>query len=101
MGGALKVAVLAADRDDVDSELTAFFESCPTSFAQQTAAWRNVISGLGEDEPLFLGCREGDRLVGLLPACGSDVTQRKMSFCGDYRCDCRSRGKREFRYQIG
>ena len=51
-----------------DAELDRFFEACPTSFAQQTTGWRNVITGAGSDEPVFLGCRRHGRLVGVLPA---------------------------------
>ncbi len=51
-----------------DAELAAFFEACPTSFAQQTPGWRDAISSLGVDEPLHLGARREGRLVGVLPA---------------------------------
>ncbi len=64
---ALDVSVLPVDaRTDV--ELDELLASCPTSFAQQTRHWRNVITGLGVDTPMFLGCRRGGRLVGVLPA---------------------------------
>ncbi|MGE4609577.1 MAG: GNAT family N-acetyltransferase [Myxococcota bacterium] len=63
----LEVSVLPVDtRTDV--ELDELLASCPTSFAQQTRHWRNVITGLGVDTPLFLGCRSAGRLVGVLPA---------------------------------
>ena len=68
MTGSVCVERLPAGSAAVDAELEAFFAACPTSFAQQTPAWRNVIASLGEDEPLFLGCRQGRDLVGVLPA---------------------------------
>ena len=64
---AVEVVRLPAEGDS-DAELEEFFEACPTSFAQQTPGWRRVIHGVGVDEPLFLGCREGQTLVGVLPA---------------------------------
>jgi hypothetical protein len=66
-GAALDVSVLPAE-SDIDRELDSFFGDCPTSFAQQTRHWREVITCLGADEPLFLGCRRNGRLVGVLPA---------------------------------
>jgi hypothetical protein len=51
-----------------DAELDAFFDACPTSFAQQTRAWRAVIVAQGSDEALYLGCRRRGALVGVLPA---------------------------------
>jgi hypothetical protein len=51
-----------------DAELQAFFDACPTSFAQQTPGWRDAIASLGVDEPLTLAARQGARLVGVLPA---------------------------------
>jgi hypothetical protein len=52
-----------------DGELEAFFEASPRSLAQQTPAWRDVITRLGDDEPLFLVCRRGrGDIVGVLPA---------------------------------
>jgi hypothetical protein len=64
----IRVELLPARDEAADAELAAFFEACPTSFAQQTPGWREVIRSLGVDEPLFLGAREGGRLVGVLPA---------------------------------
>jgi len=61
----METEILAESRRD---EIDAFFEACPGSFAQQTTAWRDVIAPLGPDEPIFLGCREGGRLAGVLPA---------------------------------
>ena len=46
MGGSLDVEVLGAGDPAADAELEAFFEACPTSFAQQTPGWRDVIAGL-------------------------------------------------------
>jgi hypothetical protein len=63
----LTVSVLPAGAG-VDGELDAFFDACPTSFAQQTRRWRDVITHLGVDEPLFLGCRRNGELAGVLPA---------------------------------
>jgi hypothetical protein len=63
----MTVSVLPIDAR-TDSELDELLANCPTSFAQQTRHWRNVVSGLGVDTPLFLGCRSGGRLVGVLPA---------------------------------
>lgn len=65
---ALETGLLASGDSAVDAELEAFFDACPTSFAQQTPAWRAVISALGVDEPLYLGCRRQGALVGVLPA---------------------------------
>ena len=67
MASSLEVSVLPAE-SKVDSELDAFMAECPSSFAQQTPSWRNVITGIDRDEPRFLGCREGGKLVGVLPA---------------------------------
>jgi hypothetical protein len=54
--------------DAADAELDELFAASPESVAQQTPGWWQVILGLGEDEALGLGCRSGDRLVGVLPA---------------------------------
>jgi hypothetical protein len=62
------VDVLAAGDPRTDAQLDAFFETCPTSVAQQTIGWRNVITATDRDEPVFLGCRREGRLVGVLPA---------------------------------
>ena len=51
----------------VDRDLDAFLDGCPTSFAQQTTGWRDVISHVGEDESHFLVARQGGEIVGLLP----------------------------------
>lgn len=64
----LDVAVLPVRDRRADAEVDAFLERCPTSFAQQTTAWRDVITGVGGDEPMFLGCRRRGELVGVLPA---------------------------------
>ena len=64
----LRVERLPAGDPGADAELAAFFAACPTSFAQQTPAWRDAIGSLGEDEPLYLGARRGGRLEGVLPA---------------------------------
>jgi hypothetical protein len=63
----MDVAVLPAD-PGATAEIAAFLDACPTSVAQQTPAWRDVVTGVDRDEPLFLGCRSGGRLVGVLPA---------------------------------
>jgi len=65
---ALALERLPAGDAAADAELAAFFEACPTSFAQQTPAWRDVIASLGVDEPVALGAREHGRLVGVLGA---------------------------------
>jgi hypothetical protein len=65
---ALAVERLPAGDAAAEAELAAFFEACPTSFAQQTPAWRDAIACLGVDEPLTLGARERGRLVGVLGA---------------------------------
>lgn len=67
MTSPLEVGLLTADPAG-DIEVDAFFERCPTSFAQHTTAWRNVIVGVGGDQPLFLGCRRAGELVGVLPS---------------------------------
>jgi hypothetical protein len=64
----VRVDRLAAGDPGADAELEAFFAACPTSFAQQTPAWRDAIASLGEDEPLYLGARREGSLVGVLPA---------------------------------
>lgn len=64
----MNAEVLPAGDATADRELEAFFAACPTSVAQQTTAWRDVITRLDHDEPVFLGCRSAGRLVGVLPA---------------------------------
>ncbi len=64
---AREVSVLSVNAQ-TDVELDDLLANCPTSFAQQTRYWRNVITGRGVDTPLFLGCRSAGRLVGVLPA---------------------------------
>lgn len=64
----LDVGLLPAGDRAVDEEVEAFLDRCPTSFAQQTIGWRDVIRGIGVDEPMFLGCRRAGELVGVLPA---------------------------------
>lgn len=64
----LSLEVMPAGDREADAELDSFFAECPSSFAQQTVGWREVITGIATDEPMFLGCRIGDRLVGVLPA---------------------------------
>jgi hypothetical protein len=69
MSARLEITALCASDPRQDAELSAFFESCPTSFAQQTPGWRNVIAEVGAgDESVYLGCRSGGELVGVLPA---------------------------------
>ncbi len=65
MSGGLRVEVLSPGARD--AELDAFFGSCPTSFAQQTPGWREVITGIDRDEPATLVCFRDDELVGVLP----------------------------------
>jgi hypothetical protein len=67
MARTLDVTVLASD-PATDAEVGAFLDACPTSVAQQTTGWRDVITSVDRDEPLFLGCRDAGRLVGVLPA---------------------------------
>lgn len=62
------VSLLRAGDPADDAKLDAFFEACPTSFAQQTPGWRDVITAIDRDEPLFLACSEGGALCGVLPA---------------------------------
>ncbi len=52
------------------AEVEALLDACPTSVAQQTLAWRNVVVGMGQDEAMCLGCRQSEsgKLVGFLPA---------------------------------
>jgi hypothetical protein len=64
----LHVAELPASDRAADAEIDRFLDACPTSFAQQTPGWRDVITGVDRDEPHFLGCRQGGELVGVLPA---------------------------------
>ena len=68
MAMALDVMALRAFDSTTDAEVEAFMEACPTSVAQQTLAWRNVITSIDRDEPFFLGCRQAGELVGVLPA---------------------------------
>jgi hypothetical protein len=64
----LVVERLPASDPESDREVGEFLASCGTSFAQQTTHWRNVITRIDCDEPVWLGCRSGGRLVGVLPA---------------------------------
>ena len=66
--GGLRVRLLAPDDASETALQSRFFARCATSFAQQTPAWSRVIVGIGEDEPLTLGCFAEDELVGVLPA---------------------------------
>jgi hypothetical protein len=68
MAADLSVERLAPGDARREAELEAFFAACPTSVAQQTPGWRDVIASVGPDEPLFLGCRRRGELVGVLPA---------------------------------
>jgi hypothetical protein len=68
MTASLDVDLLPAGDRAVDAEVEAFFDRCPTSFAQQTIGWRDVIRGIGVDAPMFLGCRRAGELVGVLSA---------------------------------
>ena len=63
----LEVTVATAG-DAADVELDAFFETCPTSFAQQSRHWRDVITPLAGDQAQFLLCRAAGELVGVLPS---------------------------------
>ena len=42
-------------------------DNCKYGFIQQSTVWRNVISGLGPDEPYLLLARDNGRPVGVLP----------------------------------
>jgi hypothetical protein len=64
----MDVALIPAADAAATAELDAFLDACPASVAQQTSAWRAVITSIDRDEPLFLGCRQAGRLVGVLPA---------------------------------
>jgi CelD/BcsL family acetyltransferase involved in cellulose biosynthesis len=66
----LAIERLPANDPAADAELDAFFAGSPASVAQQTVGWRNVISAIGADEPMFLACREraGGAIAGVLPA---------------------------------
>ena len=48
MSASLEVEVLAGAEPSAEAELEAFFEACPTSFAQQTPSWRDVMSPSGK-----------------------------------------------------
>lgn len=63
----LDMEILGPDHPG-EAELESFFNECPTSFAQQTPAWRDVIAPLGPDDSHFLICRDGGKIVGALPA---------------------------------
>jgi hypothetical protein len=66
MAGSIEVVPIA-DRN-LDGEIDTFLDQCPTSFAQQTPSWRDVIANTGTDEAAWLGCWQGGVLAGLLPA---------------------------------
>ena len=70
------LAVSVVDKSDNSTvqEVTAFLDACPTSFAQQTVQWRNVIAPIGPDEPFFIVCRQRGRMVAVLPAYRYDGT---------------------------
>jgi hypothetical protein len=66
---ALDVTVAPVGGAAADAEIDAFLAECPTSVVQQTPAWRDVITSIDRDEPLFLLCRDAaGRLAGVLPA---------------------------------
>lgn len=44
-----------------------FLNTCEYGFTQQTTLWRDVIQGLGPDEPFFLLARDNGTPVGALP----------------------------------
>ena len=68
MAGPLEVRLVCpADNGEVEA-VEAFFDACPTSFAQQTIHWKNVVAPIGPDEPLFLACRVQGKIVAVLPA---------------------------------
>jgi hypothetical protein len=67
MATGLEVSLLPAD-GSADAEIDAFLEACPSSFAQQTPSWRDVILAVGADQPVWLGCRREGALVGVVPA---------------------------------
>lgn len=64
----MDATLLSASDPATTAALDAFMDACPTSVVQQTRVWRDVITAIDRDEPLFLGCRDGGRLVGVLPA---------------------------------
>ena len=51
-----------------DAELQELLDACPASFAQQTPAWRDVITSIDGDQAQFVTCRRDGQLVGVLPA---------------------------------
>ena len=53
---------------EAEPEVARFLDDCPASFAQQTPGWARVIEGIGPDRSAFVLCRDGARLVGVLPA---------------------------------
>ncbi len=61
---ATAILPLRAARAEVES----FLETCPTSCAQQTPAWARVVEAVGPDRSHYAVCRDGARLVGVLPA---------------------------------
>src|SRR5262245_37267084 len=50
------------------AEVASFLETCPTALAQQTPGWSAVIEAVGPDRSRYVLCRDGARLVGVLPA---------------------------------
>ena len=66
MAGSIEVIPIS-DRN-LDGEIDNFLDRCPTSFAQQTPSWRDVIAAAGTDEPAWLGCWQRGALAGVLPA---------------------------------
>jgi hypothetical protein len=53
---------------EASAEVQAFLEDSPESFAQQTPGWARVVEAVGPDRSSVVLCRDGARLLGILPA---------------------------------
>lgn len=68
MAEPLKTYVVQGRDPAADARIEVFLDACPSSFAQQTIGWRNVIAPIGPDESHFLVCQRREEIVGVLPA---------------------------------
>lgn len=64
----LKVESVVLGSEDSENAYRDFCERCPQVVAQQTLEWCYTIKDLGPDEPFLLMAKEGEAVVGILPA---------------------------------
>lgn len=64
----LRVERVTLGSEASESAYRTFCESCPQVVAQQTLEWCYTIKDLGPDEPYLLMAKEGETVVGILPA---------------------------------